>query len=240
MKTVLITGANKGIGFETAKQLAELGYFVYLGCRDQSKGEDAVNKLNATGLSNVAFLQIDVRDLDSVVKARARLESTIESLDILINNAGIAGSGSQDLSTVDMQSLRDLFDINFFGAVQTTQQFLSLLRKAKHPVIVNVSSELGSLSLNSSPERRPNWELYRAYGASKVALNAFTILLGNELSGAGFKVNSVTPGYTATDLNQYQGTKTVAAGAAPIVKLATIAEDGVSGKFFSDMGEISW
>ena len=240
MKTVLITGANKGIGLETAKQLAELGYFVYLGSRDKQNGLAAVEKLKAQGLTHVESIEIDVANLRSVKQARTELEARIDALDILINNAGISGQQPQTFSTGTMDNLHTLFDTNFFGTVQTTQQFIPLLEKAAHPVIVNVSSEVGSLTLHASADKRANWNLFSAYGASKTALNAFTIMLANELKNTNFRVNSVTPGYTATDLNQHQGLKTVAEGARPIVRVATQSDELVTGKFYQDAGELAW
>ncbi|GAB3688280.1 SDR family oxidoreductase [Spirosoma flavus] len=240
MKTVFITGANKGIGFETAKQLAELGYSVYVGSRDGQNGLEAVEKLKALGFTNVDFIQIDVASLDSVKQARKELESKIDTLDILINNAGISGEQPQTFSTGDMANLRTLFDTNFFGAVQTTQQFLPLLNKSTQPVIINVSSEVGSLTLHASEGKSSNWDLYSAYGSTKTALNAFTIMLANELKGTPFRVNSVTPGYTATDLNQYKGFKTAEEGAKPIVRIATQAHKEATGKFYKDGGEVPW
>jgi NAD(P)-dependent dehydrogenase (short-subunit alcohol dehydrogenase family) len=240
MKTVLITGANKGIGFETAKQLAQLGYYVYLGSRDKAKGEEAVKQLKALQLNNVEALEINVADIHSVKAAKATLAAKNESLDILINNAGIAGEQPQNISACDMVVLREVFDTNYFGAVQTTQEFMPLLRQSALPVIVNVASELGSLTIHTSPGRKPNWDIYNAYACSKTALNAFTIMLANELRDTSFKVNSVTPGYTATDLNQFQGMKTVEQGAKPIVKLATIGADGPTGKFFGEEGDVPW
>lgn len=139
-----------------------------------------------------------------------------------------------------MTNLRALFETNFFGAVQTTQQFMPLLAKAAHPVIVNVSSEVGSLTMQSSAARRANWDLFSAYGSSKTALNAFTLMLASELKDTAFRVNSVTPGYTATDLNGYQGLKTVDQGARPIVRVATQGNELTSGKFYQDQGEIAW
>ena len=137
MKTVLITGANKGIGFETAKQMAQLGFFVYLGSRDKAKGIDAISRLKEMGISNVECIEIDVTDIHSVIQAKQELESKTEGLDILINNAGIAGELPQNISTGDMENLRKIFETNFFGAVQTTQQFIPLLQKSNEPVIVN-------------------------------------------------------------------------------------------------------
>jgi NAD(P)-dependent dehydrogenase (short-subunit alcohol dehydrogenase family) len=240
MKNVLITGANKGIGFETAKQLAQLGYHVFLGSRNRQNGEAAVNRLKASGLPNVEAIQIDVADIDSVKAARATLESKIDTLDILINNAGIAGDLPQSISAGDIAILRKVFDTNFFGVVQVTRELMPLLQRSASPVILNVSSELGSLAMHLSPDRKPNWDNYSAYACSKTALNAFTVVLANELRNTTFRVNSVTPGYTATDLNQFQGFKTIEQGAKPIVRLATMLPDGPTRKFFGEEGEVPW
>lgn len=240
MKNVLITGANKGIGFEVAKQMAALGFAVYIESRDKQKGLNAVTNLKAAGFDNVTAVEIDIANIDSVKRARTELESELEALDILINNAGISGQQPQPFATGDMANLRTIFDTNFFGTVQTTQQLLPLLEKAAAPVIVNVSSEVGSLTMHASPDKNPNWNFYSAYGSSKAALNAFTIMLANELKGTKFKVFSVTPGYTATDLNQHKGFKTAEEGAKPIVQVATQADTFVSGHFYKDVGEVSW
>ncbi|MGY0037427.1 SDR family NAD(P)-dependent oxidoreductase [Pedobacter sp. NJ-S-72] len=225
---------------ETARQLLKLGYFVYLGSRSKSNGLEAEGQLKALGLYLVEAIEIDVTDINSVIRAKATLESKIPALDVLINNAGIPGDQPQNISQCDVAALRQLFETNYFGAVQTTQQFLPLLRKSEAPSIVNVSSEVGSLTMHTTPGRSPNWDNYQAYGASKTALNAFTVMLANEFSSSDLRVNSVTPGYTATDLNGFQGTKTVAEGAKAIVDLATQALPGTSGKFFKEGGEIPW
>ncbi|MDR6942782.1 SDR family oxidoreductase [Mucilaginibacter pocheonensis] len=238
MKTVLITGANKGIGFETAKQLAQLGYFVYLGSREKIKGLEAIKELKASGISNVSWIQIDVTDIHSVQQAKQELETSIGALDVLINNAGIAGEQPQSMSAGKMENLRKVFETNFFGAVQTTQQFIPLLKKSDEPVIINVSSELGSLTLHNSTQN-PNYGIYDAYSSSKTALNAFTVLLANEMRNTNFKINSVSPGYTATDLNQHQGTQTVEQGAKYIVNIATSGKDIVTGQFFRE-DQIPW
>jgi NAD(P)-dependent dehydrogenase (short-subunit alcohol dehydrogenase family) len=239
MKNVLITGANKGIGFETAKQLAQLGYYVFLGSRDEKRGNDAVDMLKASGLSNVELVKIDVSDIVSVIQAKTKLESEIEALDVLINNAAMTGEQPQNISTTNIELYKKVFDTNYFGSIRTTQQFFSLLQKSAQPHIINISSEVGSLTLHTSPGRNPNWDLYNAYGSSKTALNSFTVMLANELRNTKFRVNSVTPGYTATDLNQHKGFKTVGEGTKPIVKLVT--EEGVrTGKFFKDGGEVPW
>lgn len=239
MKTVLITGANKGIGFETAKQLAQLGYFVYLGSRDKIKGLAAVAQLKKSGISTIAWITIDVTDINSIKQAKQALETKMEVLDVLINNAGIAGEQPQNIGTSEMENLRKVFETNFFGAVQTTQQLLSLLKKSNEPRIVNVSSELGSLGAHSC-NQNPNYALYDAYSCSKTALNAFTVMLANEFRNTAFKINSVTPGYTATDLNQNKGTQTAEQAAKVIVNYATLGDDGPTGKFYSSQGEVAW
>lgn len=239
MKTVLITGANKGIGFETAKQLAQSGYFVYLGSRDKIKGLEALEKLKAFGINNVECIEIDVTNINSIKSARKELESKIDVLDILINNAGISGKMPQAISIYEIENLRNVFDTNFFGAVQTTQQFIRLLKKSSAPRIVNVSSELGSLAVHNNTQN-PNYGIYDAYSCSKTALNAFTVMLANEFKNTNFKINSVTPGYTATDLNQFKGTQTAEKAAKVIVKYATLDNDGPTGKYFKEAGEINW
>lgn len=239
MKTVLITGANKGIGFETAKQLAQSGYFVYLGSRDKIKGLEALEKLKAFGINNVDCTEIDVTNINSIKSARKELESKTDALDVLINNAGISGGQPQNISSIKIEDLRKVFDTNFFGAVQTTQEFIPLLKKSSAPRIVNVSSELGSLAVHNNTQN-PNYGIYDAYSCSKTALNAFTVMLANEFKNTNFKINSVTPGYTATDLNQFKGTQTVEKAAKVIVKYATLDNDGPTGKYFKEAGEIDW
>jgi NAD(P)-dependent dehydrogenase (short-subunit alcohol dehydrogenase family) len=240
MKNVLVTGANKGIGFEVAKQMAELGYFVYLGCRNEPSGLAAIDNLKKLNISNVELLQIDVSDWGSVKEAASKLASKIDALDILINNAGVPGGQPQNISVCDMSILKEVFNTNYFGAIQTTQAMLPLLEKSAQPVIVNVSSELGSLAMQTSEKRNPNWDNFHAYGSTKTALNTFTILLAHEFRNTKFRINSVTPGFTATDLNGFTGFKTPAQGAKPIVRWATIGPDGPSGKFFREEGEVAW
>jgi len=230
MKKVLITGANKSIGFEAARQLLTQGYFVYLGARDLAKGEEAVTKLKAEGLDNVQAIQIDVTSPESITAASKQ----IDSLDVLINNAGISGDFPQKAAEVKIDTVRVVFDTNFFGVINVTQAFLDILKKSDEPRIVNVTSGLGSLTLHSDP----NWKYYQvksaAYGPSKSALNAYTIVLAFELKNTKFKVNAVDPGYTATDFNHHNGPGTVEDAAARLVKYATIGQDGPTGGFFSD------
>ncbi|WP_294207320.1 SDR family NAD(P)-dependent oxidoreductase [uncultured Chryseobacterium sp.] len=239
MKNVLITGANQGIGFETARQLAGLGYYVYLGSRSRSKGMEAQKKLNEEGLHQAECIEIDVTDAGSIESAKHVLESKGHGLDLLINNAGIAGEQPQTMSGGSIGNLRNVFETNFFGAVQTTQLLMGLLQKSEEPRIINVSSPLGSLSVQADSQN-PNFRSYDAYSASKTALNAFTVLLSKELQYTNIKVISVEPGYTASNLNRYQGTQTTEQAAEIIVKYATLP-DMPTGKFFDRNGnELAW
>ena len=233
MKTVLITGANKSIGFETARQLLQQGYYVYLGCRDKEKGSQAVNQLISEGLDQVEPIEIDVNNNESIKAAREVLGQKINVLDVLINNAGISGTMDSALE-VDITVLREVFDTNFFGVIEVTKAFTDLLNGASEPRIVNVTSGLGSLTLHDDP----TWKYYpfkaAAYVSSKAALNAYTIMLAHSLRETAFKVNAVDPGYTATDFNHHSGPGTVPDAAARVVKAATLTAKGPTGKFFSD------
>jgi len=234
MKTVLITGANKSIGFETARQLLAAGYYVYLGSRDKEKGEEAVAKLKADGLTNVEVVQIDVSDAASVEKAREEIGKKTNSLDVLINNAGISGGFPQSPTSLSMEKIRKVFDTNFFGTINVTMAFLDLLKQSDEPRIVNVTSGLASLTLHSDP----SWKYYNskggAYGPSKTALNAYTVALAHEFRNSAFKINAVDPGFTATDFNNHRGTGSIPDAARIIVKYATIGADGPTGKYFSN------
>lgn len=240
MKKILITGANKGIGFETAKQLLQLGHFVYLGCRDKAKGIEAVATLHATGLTNVEVVEIDVTDDTSVTKAAEYISAKTDVLDTLINNAGIRGAIPQTPTSISMDVIKGVFETNLFGTIRTTQAFIELLRKSAQPVIVNVTSDLASLTLHDDP----TWRYYpfkgAAYGPSKTAVNAYTVALAFELKDTPFKVNAVNPGHTATDFNGYRGTKNVTESAILLVEYALLAADGPTGKYISDDGETPW
>ena len=234
MKTVLITGANKSIGFETARQLLQQGYYVYLGSRDEQKGQQAVDQLKSEGLTNVEPITIDVDNLDSIKAARETLGQKTSVLDVLINNAGISGGLPQPALDTDISVFRQVFETNYFGVIETTQAFIDLLKQAEEPRIVNVTSGLGSLTLQADP----TWKYYAVKGAcyvsSKAALNAYTIVLAYDLRDTPFKVNAVDPGYTATDFNHHSGPGTVPDAAARLVKAATLGPDGPTGQFFSD------
>ena len=239
MKTALITGANQGIGREVARQLAELGYRVYIGYRNASKGRRALEQLKAAGWDAIDGLLLDVTDTDLLSKARQKLESEIPALDLLINNAAIAGEQPQQMASVRLENLRAVFETNFFGAVQTAQTFLPLLRRAEDPRIVNVSSEMGSLTVQQHTQN-PNRGMFDAYSCSKAALNAFTVMLARAYPDSRIKVYSVTPGYTATNLNQYKGAKAPEEGARIVVRYATQEGDEMNGRFFKQDGEVAW
>jgi len=233
MKTVLITGANKSIGLETARQLAQKGYFIYLGSRDISKGNEAVSLLKKEGLTNIEAIAIDVCDKQSIEAAKNIVSEKSGSLDVLINNAGILGSHPQNASDMNTDEIRKVYDTNFFGTIDVTQAFLPLLEKADTRIIVNVTSGLGSLTLHSNPD----WKYYpyktAAYGTSKTAQNAYTVVLAAELKDKGFKVNAIDPGYTATDFNNHSGPNSVEYAAAFVAKYAVLDAQGPTGKFFS-------
>lgn len=238
-QTVLITGANKGIGLETARQLAKAGYHIYLGSRDKNNGDKAVEKLKAEGFNDVELLLIDVTSEQSVQQAHDELIKRTDKLDVLINNAGIPGAFPQQPSNANNDNLHNVFEVNFFGPIRTVRIFIDLLKKAENPRIVNVTSDLGSLTLHNDPD----WEHYHfksaAYGPSKTALNAYTVALAAELKDS-FKVNAVNPGYTNTEFNNNQGPKPVEDGAAPIVAYAMLDKNGPTGKYISDYGETPW
>ena len=234
MKHALITGANKSIGFETARQLLQHGYHVYLGSRSLDNGQQAVAQLHAEGLTEVESVQLDVTDAASVQAARQAIGQKTNVLDVLINNAGISGALPQTASATDVATFKEVFDTNLFGVVQTTQAFLDLLRQSAEPRIVNVTSGLGSIALNADPA----WGYYHvkpaAYNSSKAALNMYTVALAYELRDTPFKINAVDPGYTATDFNGHSGPGSVPDAAARVVKAALLASDGPTGQFFSD------
>lgn len=234
MKTVLITGANRSIGLETAKQLSKKGLFVYLGTRDLQKGEAVVNQLFKDGFKNIKAIEIDVTKPDTILAAKNSIEKEQGKLDILINNAGISGEFPQSALDASIESIQTVFDINFYGVISVTQAFIELLKKSESPRITNITSGLGSLTLHSDP----NWKYYNfkatSYITSKASLNAYTIILAYELKDLGFKVNVIDPGYTATDFNHHNGPGTVESAASFIIKHTLTDENGPTGQFFSN------
>ncbi len=240
-RIALVTGANKGIGHETARRLAAAGMAVLVGARDRARGEAAVARLRAaTARQDVHLVLVDVADDESVSAAARRIESDFGRLDVLVNNAAIA-TGSGPPSAQAPAGMRAIYATNVLGAVAMTQAVLPLLQRAPGARIVNVSSSLGSLALASdrtTPVSQQG-DIF-AYSSSKTALNAFTVRLANELRDSPIKINSACPGYVATDLNHHQGVRTVEQGAEIIVRLATLPDDGPTGGFFNDAGPVAW
>jgi NAD(P)-dependent dehydrogenase (short-subunit alcohol dehydrogenase family) len=238
-RIALITGANKGIGFEIARRLGKAGYRILLGARDSGRGEAAAATLKADGI-DVRFIGIDLDKPDSIAAAAEAIEAEEGRLDVLVNNAGVADRDDGPPSTAGMAAVRRTFEVNFFGALAVTQAMLPALRKSASARIVNVSSGLGSLARHSDPGWRFARTKVLGYSASKVALNMLTVQLAAELKDSGIKVNSAEPGYTATDLNNRRGTQTVAEGAVAAVRLATLPDDGPTGGVFSASGPELW
>ena len=244
----LITGANKGIGFEIACELAEGGCLVWLAGRNLDLVQSAAAKLESQGLRALC-VQLDVTDPKSAEAAAREVESVSGRLDILVNNAGIAQESRREPgrapaivapSEVDLQTLRSTYETNVFGPVNVTQKFFPLLRKSAAGRIVNMSSGLGSLSQKSDPTTMIAQYNAVAYCSSKSALNGVTVAFANELRDTNIKVNAADPGYCATDLNGHSGPRTAIQGAAIAVKLATLAADGSTCGYFNDEGVVPW
>ena len=237
-KVALVTGANKGIGLEIARQLAQKGSTVLIGARNAQRGEEAAQTLKNEGL-NARFVLLDITDQKSVDDAAKTVEADFGKLDILVNNAGIAVDANP-VSETDMDVLRRTFDTNFFGMFAVTKAFLPLMRKAEAGRIVNMSSGLGSLTQMSDTES-PYYEVNPfAYNTSKTAVNALTVLLAKELKDTPIKVNAADPGYVATDLNGHSGPRTVEQGATAPVRLATLPAGGPTGGYFDENGTVPW
>ena len=236
MTTVLITGANKGLGLETARQLAAQGWTILLGSRDPDRGRAAAKEL-AADEADVHAVPLDVADDASVDAAVTEVARTTDHLDVLVNNAGIIGSATTPLETGPSDFLA-CFGVNLLGPVRVTRAFLPLLSQAELPRIVMVSSGMGSLAVTTDPERLESGLVSLVYPSSKAALNMVTTQYAKALPG--WKVNAVDPGYTATDLNGHSGHKTVAEGARAIVAMATVGPDGPTGGFFDDNGAVPW
>jgi NAD(P)-dependent dehydrogenase (short-subunit alcohol dehydrogenase family) len=235
MTRTLITGANKGLGKETARQLVAAGHTVYVGARDGARGRTAAGELGAR------FVHLDVTDDASVAVAYTQIEAD-GGLDVLINNAGIeprlAGNAIPTAADETADSVRATFETNVFGLVRVTRAFLPLLQKSASPVIVNLSSGLASLTDLSNPESYTHSYPGLSYPVSKTTINAITIQYAKAFPG--IRINAVDPGYTNTDLNGRTGTQTVEEGAAIIVRMAQIGPDGPTGTFVSAHGPVAW
>ncbi len=236
-KVALVTGANKGIGFEVAKILLNKGVCVIIGSRDLEKGKQALRDL---GNENVSFVQIDITNEKSVKDAKNIISKEFGKLDILINNAGVWLDFGVPMLEVSMDDIEKTFKVNTFGVITTIKHFLPLLKKSDEGRIVNVSSGLGSLTQSADPD----YEYYPykslAYNTSKSALNAITILFAYELRETNIKINSADPGYCSTDLNGKTGPRTPKQGAKIIVELATLSNNGSTCGFFDENGSIEW
>jgi NAD(P)-dependent dehydrogenase (short-subunit alcohol dehydrogenase family) len=230
MTTTLITGANKGLGREAARRLIEQGHTVWVGARDEDRGRAAADELGAR------FVQLDVTDDASVDAAVATVKAE-GGLDVLVNNAGISGGGvsAQEITADDV---REVYETNVFGVVRTLHAFAPLLERSDAPVVVNVSSGLGSHAVTSDPDRLESTLVLPAYTSSKAALNMLTAQYAKGYPG--MRVNCVDPGYTATEFNGNSGPQTVQEGTDAIVAAATVAPDGPTGTYFDREGPLAW
>ena len=241
-RVALITGANKGLGYEVARQLGQdHGMTVLVGARDAARGREAADKLTALGVDARA-VQLDVTDPANVEAVAGQIERDFGGrLDVLVNNAGIALEYAPPSQT-DLEKYQATHETNAFGPLVVTKAMLPLLKRSVAGRVVNMSSGLGSLTLNSDP----SWEYAQvklvAYNSSKAALNMQTVLFAAELAAEGspIKVNSADPGYTATDLNNHTGPRTVEEGARAAVRLATLPAAGPTGQFFDENGPVPW
>lgn len=242
----LITGANKGIGLQIAKDLAAHSFTVLIGSRNFEHGETAAKSVGA----DAHAIQLDVTNRDSIAAAAKRIRNEFGRLDVLVNNAGISHTGrpgtslekmvkSGRASAAALDDVRTVFETNVLGVIAVTQAMLPLLREAPAARIVNVSSSVGSLTLNSDPANRLR-SLYGTYSMSKTALNAVTIAFAADLESAGIKVNVACPGFTSTDLNNFEGTRTVEQAAREPVRLALLDSNGPTGTFSNEDGPLPW
>ena len=234
-KIALVTGANKGIGKEIARQLGSLGMAVLVAARDADRGRDAAGELAAAGIDARPVL-LDVTDEESVAAVAKQLERDYGRLDVLVNNAGILA----DRDGASTEDFLRTYQTNVVGVVTVTRAMLPLLAKASEPRVVNLSSELGSLARLADPTSRQAGIVLYAYNSSKAALNAVTVMFANEVREAGIKVNAVSPGYCATDMNDHRGVRTAAEGASVAVRLATVPSTGPSGTFHGEDGPLPW
>ncbi|HYR89948.1 MAG TPA: SDR family oxidoreductase [Terriglobia bacterium] len=242
----LVTGANKGIGLQIAKDLTARGLTVIVGTRNIEHGEAAAKSVGP----DARALALDVIDQASIAAAAERIRNEFGRLDILVNNAGISHAGkpgrslqevaqSGRMSVVSLNEVRAVFETNVYGVIAVTQAMLPLLRKAPAGRIVNVSSTSGSLTWNSDPAN-PHRKMFGTYSSSKTALNAITLAFAADLESTGIKVNAACPGFTATDLNNFQGTRTVQQAAREPVRLALLDANGPTGTFSNEDGPLPW
>lgn len=230
-RVAIVTGANRGIGLEVTRQLAERGFVVVLGSRDLAKGESATQSLVRQGLTHILPRQLDVADNKSVARLAAQVETELGRVDVLVNNAAILYDTWQRAIGADLGVVKEAFETNTLGAWRMCQAFIGLMRRHRYGRIVNVSSEAGSLAGMGSGTP--------AYNLSKAGLNALTRMLAADLAGSGILVNAVCPGWVATDMGG-RGGRPVAEGAAGIIWAATLPDNGPSGGFFRDGHPLPW
>jgi NAD(P)-dependent dehydrogenase (short-subunit alcohol dehydrogenase family) len=235
-KTALVTGANKGIGREIARQLGHKGYSIWLGCRDTERGEQAAAGLRSEGL-DARVLALDVTSDASVRAAAVTYSKTSDTLDVLVNNAGIATGGYSAPTEANLDDMHAVYEVNVFGPVRVTQAFVPFLRNAGQGRIVMMSSSLGSIGEQVDLTSATYGVNLLGYNSSKSALNMITVSFAKELAAHGIKVNAANPGYVATDLNSNQGYRRVEQGAAVAVHLATLGPMGPTAGFFNDGAE---
>jgi NAD(P)-dependent dehydrogenase (short-subunit alcohol dehydrogenase family) len=238
-RIALVTGANKGIGLEIARQFAQAGVSVIIGARDAERGNVAVADLSSQGL-DAAFVRIDLLDEASIAAAAALISGKHGRLDILVNNAGIADWTDGVPSRSKLEAVRRVIETNFVGTLAVTQAMMPLLLKSKAARIVNLSSALGSLAMNGDPSSPYYSAQLLGYNASKAALNMLTVQLSEEFRNTPHVVNSVSPGYVKTDLTGGNGFLTPEQGAKMPVKFALLGDDAVSGRYVGADGEIAW
>ncbi|WP_405055713.1 SDR family NAD(P)-dependent oxidoreductase [Kribbella sp. NBC_01505] len=231
MTITLITGANKGLGLETARQLVALGHTVYAGARDPERGQAAADQVGAT------FIQLDVTDQASVEAAAKTIQQAEGRLDVLVNNAGIQG-GMPSPAELTADRLQQVYDVNVFGLVRVTQAFLPLLEASDSPVIVNIGSSLGSSTIVTDPAHMESKLTLLDYASSKAAVIMLTLQYAKALPGV--RINVVEPGFTATDLNAHRGHQTVEEGTEIIVKMATVGPEGPTGTYQDRNGTLPW
>lgn len=238
-RTVLITGGNRSIGFETARQLGAVGHRIWLASREPMKGEEAAARLAAEGIE-VRPLTMDVTSDASVHAAAERVRAEDGRLDVLINNAGISGQQQVAPSEQPLGDIRTVYETNVFAPIRVTQAFLPLLKAAEAATVVMVSSGLGSLGWLSDPQNPHYGVNILGYNSSKTALNAVTLAFAKELAAHGITVNAADPGYTATDFNDHTGYRTVEQAAAGIAWLAGRQDAERAGRFYFEQNEIPW
>ncbi|WP_405438036.1 SDR family NAD(P)-dependent oxidoreductase [Streptomyces avidinii] len=236
----LVTGANKGIGYEIAASLGALGWSIGVGARDEQRRNAAVDRLRAAGVE--AFgVPLDVTDDASATAAARLIEEQAGRLDVLVNNAAITGGMPQEPTRVDPATIRTVVETNVIGVIRVTNAMLPLLHRSAAPRIVNMSSSVGSLTRQSGPAaEQTTGPVSAAYAPSKAFLNAVTLQYARELSGTNILINVGCPGYVATDLNGFRGVRTPEQGAAIAVELATLPDGGPTGQFFNDAGVVPW